>query len=220
MDELLFEDSRLSEELDSRVRSDLRQGEKLLWVGQPRPGRLSRQAWPIVLFGIPWTAFALFWMAMASGFIFLGNQNPQPAGQGFDIFRWFFPLFGLPFVLVGLGMLSSPYWFTRRARKTCYAVTTQRAIIWQAGWFGSMEIRSFAPAELNRIRRVEYANGEGDLIFEDLLTMAHFERSRHQTSMRAGFMGISNVKKIEELITKALLHPSNETPQSENTSQQ
>ncbi len=213
MDELLFEDSRLPDELDARVRSELRQGEKLLWVGQPRPGRLARQAWPIVLFGIPWTAFALFWMAGAAGMLFMAGGAQQPQGNnGFDIIRFVFPLFGLPFVLVGFGMLSSPYWLMRRARKTCYAVTTQRAIIWQAGWFGSMEIRSFAPAELNRMRRVEYANGEGDLIFEDLLTMAHFERSKHQTNMRSGFMGISNVKKSEELITKALLSPSNEKP--------
>lgn len=204
MDELLFEDNRLPDELDTRVRSELRQGEKLLWVGQPRPGRMARQALPIVLFGIPWTAFALFWMAMASGILIWGDPQPV-ADQGFQLFRWFFPLFGLPFVLLGLGMLSSPYWLMRRARKTCYAVTTQRAIIWQAGWFGSMEIRSYAPVELNKIRRVEYSNGEGDLIFEDLITVTRFERSSHQNNMKSGFMGISNVKVIEELITKALL---------------
>ena len=83
MDELLFEDNRLPDELDTRVRSELRQGEKLRWVGQPRPGRMARQALPIVLFGIPWTAFALFWMAMASGILFWGDPQPV-ADQGFQ----------------------------------------------------------------------------------------------------------------------------------------
>lgn len=214
MDEFLFDDSRLPDELDARVRSELRQNEKLLWVGQPRPGRMARQAWPIVLFGIPWTAFSLFWMAMATGFLFWGNDHKQPdVPMGFNIFRFIFPLFGLPFLLVGFGMLSTPYWLIRRARKTCYAVTSQRAIIWQAGWLGSMEVRSFAPDNLNRIRRIEYANGEGDLIFEDVWPIVHVERSRVQTPMRTGFLGIRNVRNIEELITKALLPCDNKAQQ-------
>ena len=110
MDAPLFDDSSLPADLDARVRSELRDHERLLWVRQPRAGRFARQALPLVLFGIPWTAFALFWTAAASGMLFGGAGNGGPGS--------FFPLFGLPFVLIGVGMLSSPCWFIRQAKRT------------------------------------------------------------------------------------------------------
>jgi len=64
---------------------------------------------PIVLFGIPWTAAALFWMALTSGFE-MPNFNFK---DGFDVF----PLFGIPFVFIGLEMLSSPLRMIRKAKK-------------------------------------------------------------------------------------------------------
>jgi hypothetical protein len=203
----LYGDSSLPPELDARVRSELGDGERLLWVGQPRPGRFARSAIPIVLFGIPWTAFALFWMATASGVWFGGFKGAGGVGALFACF----PLFGLPFVLVGLGMLSSPYWLWRRAKRTCYALTDRRAILWQAGWFGSVEVRSYSPAELTRISRTEHADGSGDLVFEEVLSLGR-DSDGHRTTRttRHGFMAISNVREIEELLRKALLSGGDE----------
>ena len=39
-----------------------------------------------------------------------------------------FPLFGLPFLLVGLAMVSSPFLVGRKARRTACCVTNQRAM--------------------------------------------------------------------------------------------
>jgi hypothetical protein len=207
MDMLLYGDSRLSPELDARVRKELREGEQLLWVGQPLPRRFSRQALPIVIFGIPWTAFALFWMAMASGIVFGGFQ----AGNGaFGLVSLLFPLFGLPFVLIGIGMLSSPYWMRRRAMRTCYALSDRRAILWEPGWSSSVEVRSYGPAELAKMRRVDYADGSGDLIFEEVVSVGR-DSDGHRTThtRRHGFIGIDRVREIEELLRKALL-PAND----------
>src|SRR5262245_16089820 len=118
MDDPLFDNSSLPADLDARVRSEMRDGERLLWVGQPKPGRFARHAIPIVLFGIPWTAFALLWTGCASGILFGGFGNNDGPG-GFGAFFAYFPLFGLLFVLIGLGMLSSPYWLWRQAKRTC-----------------------------------------------------------------------------------------------------
>ncbi len=203
MDMLSFDNGDLAADLNDRVRSELRDGERLLWVGQPRPGRFARQALPIVLFGIPWTAFALFWMAGASGVLF-GDFG---VGRGaFGAFRILFPLFGLPFVLIGLGMLSSPFWLRRRAKRTCYALTDRRAILWEAGWFGSFEVRSYGPAELQKIRRVEYPDRGGDLVFEEVITIGRDTDGDRTTNVkRRGFMGIDQVREIEEMLRKALL---------------
>lgn len=200
MDSPLFANSSLPDELDARVRSELRDGEQLLWVGQPRPGRYARQAIPIVLFGIPWTAFALFWTAMASGMLFGGNGGPGK----FEAFFACFPLFGVPFVLIGLGMLSSPYWLWRQAKRTCYALTDRRAIIWQADKFGSVSVRSYGPEALGKVYRTEYADGSGDLVFEEVVSLGR-NGDRITTTTRHGFMAISNVREIEELLRKVLL---------------
>ena len=99
--------SGLPADLDARVRSEMRDGEQLLWVGQPRPGRFARQAIPLVLFGIPFTAFAVFWMVVTSSALLFGGfaNNVGPGGFGW-FFAACFPLFGLPFMLIGLGMLE------------------------------------------------------------------------------------------------------------------
>jgi hypothetical protein len=196
----LFHDSRLPPELDARVRSELRDGELLLWVGQPRPGRFARSAIPMVLVAIPFTAFALFWIVAASGMM-LGAFK----GGVHAVFACF-PLFGLPFVLVGFGMLASPYWMLRRAKRTCYALTDQRAILWHAGWFGSTDVRSYGPAALARIHRSEHRDGSGDLIFEVVTSYGDI-RHRYRTAHSSyhGFIAIDKVREVEALISKALL---------------
>jgi len=193
----------LPEELDNRMRSELRDGERLVWTGQPMPGRFMRSSIPIALFGIPFTAFAIFWIAGASG-MFFGGGGGGPAG--FDAFFTCFPLFGVPFILIGLGMLSSPFWMYRRAQRTCYAMTNQRAIVWTAGWFCGMEVRSFKAPDLDRMARRDYGDGTGDLIFQEIVTTSRDSEGylRSQRTER-GFLAIENVREVEELIQRTLL---------------
>jgi hypothetical protein len=198
----LFGDGQLPPELDARVRGELQRDEQLLWVGQPIPARFARGGWFLMFFGVPFTAFAVFWMAITSFGVFQGGL---PGGGFLGLFACF-PLFGLPFVVVGLGLLSSPYWLRQRAKRVCYAVTDSRAIVWDAGWFGGLEVRSYGPDQLTRIRRVEYPDGCGDLVFEELVTVGR-DSDGHSTTgtRRYGFMAIPQVHTVEELLRKALL---------------
>jgi hypothetical protein len=189
----LFNDSSLPADLSVQVRNELRDGERLLWVGQPRPGRFARQAGCVVLFAIPWTAFAIFWMANA---LFPGAGGQ---GQGGGALDWCFALFGLPFVLIGLLLLSSPYWVIRHAKRTCYALTDRRAILRKPGLLGGIEVRSYGPAELTKLHRVDYSDGVGDLVFEEVKVGADGDGTQ-----RHGFLAIDNVRKVEELLRKAL----------------
>lgn len=205
---LLYGDSRLPDELDARVRSELAHGEQLLWVGQPRPSRFARMTIPIVLFGIPWTGFAIFWTTMASWGLWGNAGGAQNVGPGF-LFSICFPLFGLPFILIGLGMLSSPFWARRRAKRTCYAVTNRRAILLAAGAFRGVEVRSYRPADLTKMFRRENADGSGDIVFEEITQVRSTRDSSSTTrTQERGFLGIENVREIEELLRKALLSDS------------
>ena len=52
------ETASIPQELHSLVEMELQSGERITWIAQPVSGRLARSTWPVVLFGIPWTAFA------------------------------------------------------------------------------------------------------------------------------------------------------------------
>lgn len=186
----------LDPKIERFLYEELGPNEKLLWSGAPRPGRMSRRTLPIVLFSIPWTAFALFWIAGASGF----KRPDFSHGAGL------FPLFGVPFVLVGFGMLSSPFWAMRKARKTVYAVTSERAIILEGGGFrGAVNVRSFRADQLQNIRRVQLADGSGDLVLDQKITTDN-EGSRRATDL--GFLGIPDVKAVETLLQSIQRKPA------------
>ena len=169
--------------MQQMVQDELRSGESLLWMGKPIPKRLAMKTMPIILFAIPWTAFALFWTAGAAGFKF-----PQ-FNQGFDLF----PLFGLPFILIGLGMFCSPLWMVWKAKRTAYVLTNKRAILFDGG--RSTTIRSFYLGKLDKLRRIQHADGSGDLIFDREVKVD--SEGDNQTTDH-GFLAINNVKKVED----------------------
>ncbi|MDX2200053.1 MAG: hypothetical protein SF069_13915 [Phycisphaerae bacterium] len=156
---------------------------------QPIPGRMARMTLPIVLFAIPWTAFAVFWTAAAGW-----GTSKAETGAGFF---GFFPLFGVPFILIGLGMLASPFWARRNARRSAYVLTDRRAILIAAGWSGSVTVRSFGPDRLTDLRRRQHADGSGDLVFaEDV----HRDSEGARHSADVGFLAIREVKAVEGMV--------------------
>jgi hypothetical protein len=182
----MIEPARMDQALRTRVEMELQPGERIVWMDQPIPGRMARGSWALVVFGIPWTAFAVFWTAMAAK----GVSSEKGAGPFI-----LFPLFGVPFILIGLGMLTSPYWARRRATRVAYVVTDRRAIILQGGWRGSMSIRSFEPAALTDLNRTQHADGSGDLVFTH--DFRRGSKGRTYTT-DVGFIGVRDVRSVEE----------------------
>ncbi len=182
----------LSERLKGLIEGELEDAEDIRWIGQPTPRLFARRSLPIVLFGIPWTAFAVFWIAGAAGFK-VPNFN-----QGADLF----PLFGIPFVLIGFGMLSAPLWMLRKSRRTVYVVTDRRAIIFDGG-LHSTTIRSYwAAAHLGDLRRNQRDDGFGDLIFDR--RVSHDSDGKAQQT-DVGFFAIPEVKAVENLVRGILV---------------
>lgn len=188
--------TRLPQKLRSLVESEMQAGERINWMEQPIPGRMARMTLPIVLFGIPWTAFALSWTASAAW----GTSKVEGGPGLFSAF----PLFGLPFILIGLGMLSSPYWSRRKAHRSAYVLTDRRAILFSADWRGSVTVRSFEPERLTDLQRKQHADGSGDLVFAQD-SRRDSDGGRH--TIDVGFLAIREVKNVEELV-KALAQRS------------
>ncbi len=94
--------------------------ENIVWQGQP-DGKFRLRGKNIVIsvFGLFFLVFSLFWTVMAA------SAGQMPVGM-----RLLFPLFGLPFVLVGLYLVVGIHWFDALGRrKTHYTLTNKRAFI-------------------------------------------------------------------------------------------
>jgi hypothetical protein len=174
-----MDDSPISPELAGRVANELAPEEKLVWAGQPRADLALRAAWVLIPMGILFTGFTLFWTALAP---------------------WFMAPCGLPFFAIGLFMLGSPIWLRTLARKTVYALTDRRAIIFKPSWFGRVLVQSFTAAGLGQMSRRERPDGSGDLIFQ-VFTTGFGENAR---SEQQGFLAIDDVRAVEDLVRRTL----------------
>ncbi|MBI5844289.1 MAG: hypothetical protein HZB23_06440 [Deltaproteobacteria bacterium] len=146
----------VSREMYDLVRRELEPGEKIEWYEQPVPRYFSPGTLGKFLFAIPWTAFTFFWTAGAAGFKMPDFSQGIPS---------LFPLFGLPFILIGLGMLSAPLRSHRRAFKTIYAITDKRAMIITDG--RTRTVQSLLPESFTRLIRKEKRDGTGHILYED-----------------------------------------------------
>ena len=184
-------------EAEQRLQGELRDGEHLLWAGRPRIPFLVWSALPVSIFGLFFGGFALFWIIGAAT---VTRSVPSEVGGGFGLFSLLFPLFGLPFLLVGLGLILSPWLAKLRLKKTFYGVTDQRAILLEPSGFSGVETRFYPLADLERMVRTQKADGSGDLVFEEE-TQSYRRKGRSRTRhVRHGFMGIEEVRRVEDLI--------------------
>jgi hypothetical protein len=155
---------------------EMRGGEKLLWAAKPGAMGLARAEIGRALIGIPFLAFALYWTWSAGAKNWLAGQD-NPAG--------FFPLFGLIFIVVGVGFVLSPLWAAIRARWIVYAVSDRRAVIITR--FPTRRVQSFTPQYMEGLERIERGDGSGDLILRREYTSS---RRRSSQLRRIGFFGI------------------------------
>lgn len=176
----------MNPEADMIAQQELDSGERLLWAGRGSPGRLAIKGIAATLFGIPFTAFSLFWMYMAAG-----QRVPDISGGRMTDYFW---MFGVPFLLVGCGMLLLPLWLYWQGTRTVYAVTDRRALIITGG--RSRTVKSLGPADTARVERKEHGDGTGDLVFEQ----ADSGDRRRQQRMPTGFFGIRDARTVEQLL--------------------
>lgn len=177
-------EASIAPEVLSQVKEELDESEKLLWVGQPKTIGVDLPSCLNLIFMVPFgIVFAFF------GLIFI------VASLFADEAPFFVPLVGgMLVVLIGLGMVVIPI---RRANKrACYAVTNQRAIVWEPGSDGNMTVR-VRSIKSNLVVHNPSDDGSGDLIFEEhSLVQSH--------SNQIGFSNIANVREVKHLIEEKL----------------
>lgn len=169
-------------------------GESVRWTG--RPGAWRAFAWTslIWIFGIPWLAFSVFWEATVVGSLLLSKGAP-PAGSMGQTMGWVMALFGLPFVLIGLGMLLAPFAAFRTARRTVYALTNKRFITITQG--RTRHVKSVLPDLIRSIERKERRDGSGNL----RLILGYEKDGDGDTVTKAeDLVAIPEVRKVENML--------------------
>lgn len=184
---------KMPPDLQQRVARELQAGEVVRWAAQPDPSRLMRQGFLIWLFFIPWTAFSVFWIWGAAGFRLPDFSGPFS----------FFPLFGLPFLFIGIGGLASPWWLRMQAKHMIYVITNKRAF--SLSGKNSVRMISWQPEQLGQMTRTERPDGSGDLVFDREMRPGNRGGS---VEHKRGFMALRDVRTAESFINALVANRS------------
>ncbi|HKW88748.1 MAG TPA: PH domain-containing protein [Candidatus Acidoferrales bacterium] len=176
-----------------RAQSELESGESLSWAGTADPRRAAIGAIPAAIFGIPFAGFALFWMSEAFR---ATNTMSRTAHNSFVSGFKVFPLFGVPFLLIGLAITLAPLWAFLKGKSTVYAVTNRRVMV--ISGTNSRAVQSFTPADIASVEHRERPDGSGDIV---LMTNTLQRRGNNiAIPMKVALCGIPNVKQVAEQV--------------------
>jgi hypothetical protein len=132
---------------ENELRSELLEGERFIWTGRPQTGiKFNSGDIFLIPFSIMWCGFAVFWESSV-----LTSNAP-----------FFFCIWGVPFVLVGLYFVVGRFFYDKMNReRTVYAITPNRIII-KSGAF-SKTVETFNIRTLSNLSIIEKDNGVGTI---------------------------------------------------------
>ena len=175
--------------LEQQLRREMSPGEQLLWSAMPDPKRM-KIIFGVWLFAVPWTAFALFWTGAASSGLWAGHAS--------SIISWIFPLWGLPFIGVGLWMLSMPFSIRKQAKHMIFGITNQRVLSLMD--HRKRDVRSVSLDLLGPISRKEGADGWGDVTIE---TGSSRDSDGDRVTDKFQIFGVPDVARVERMLREA-----------------
>jgi hypothetical protein len=133
--------------LTTELQEHLDTNEKLIWTGQPKKGIVFRTADIFLIpFSLLWCGFAIFWFTTA-----ISSGAP-----------FFFAMFGIPFVVIGLIFVFGRFIIDAKQREnTFYGLTDDRIII-KSGVY-KKTIKSLNIRTLSDIEYDEKNDGSGTI---------------------------------------------------------
>ena len=156
------------------------------------PGRAAIAALPAAFFGIPFAGFALFWISQAyHATSSMSKSTNNSFVHGFQVF----PLFGLPFLFIGLGIVLAPLWAFLKGGSTVYAITNQRIMIITGG--STRLVKSVTPADIVSIDHRERPDGSGDIVIQ---TTGTTRTNNSVSQVKVALFGIPNVKQVAQQV--------------------
>jgi uncharacterized membrane protein YdbT with pleckstrin-like domain len=176
------------EQVRNALSKHIRADERALWIGKPEKTPFIVPTLAAIPFGLIFFGFSIFWMW----------------GAGFAGAPWPFVLFGLPFVLIGLGTtVGGPILGLMRYRNTEYMITDQR-IITQTGAIG-LDTRF---VDFDKIQEVYVKVGFIDKMFGTgsvlAITAGHVYVGEGGPYMRPSLVALKDPYKVQKLLQEAI----------------
>jgi hypothetical protein len=169
-------------------------GEKVLWQGAPGRGiRFRRSDFFLIPFGLFFFGFAVFWETTVLSTV--GNAGNAPPG-----FTLIFPVFGIPFILVGLYMVIGRFfWDAYRRKHSTYLLTNRRALI-ETQAFGR-KLVSVNLTDLDEVGLEERRDGSGTVILGQDVQIGFGDNRRTKQAPRFDF--IPDAQRVYKLVEEA-----------------
>jgi len=196
-------------EWNRRLERELEEGEVLLWVGQPDATMAAvRHLFHIAKIMAALLVFEVFLVLLCLNEIRQGN----PA--------WLFLFVLLTAALVILPLLA--LWQRRQARRSCYAVTNRRALVYLPSVFGSLNLVTYLPEQLERMTFEQsrlFGPDAGDVVFAKqtrtkTVTTKTTQGPPQPTRVEVfksvkkfGFLMLRDARRVENLIEEQVLVP-------------
>jgi hypothetical protein len=176
-----------------RFQPYLSPGERVLWSGRPKQGlALSSRDALLIPFSLMWGGFAIFWN--------VGVWTDFKTDTADD---WFFKLWGLPFLAVGLYLILGRFFHDAWIRRNLlYAVSDRRILVLRGSNITSRDIKSLPMLDFS-----EHRDGTGTILFDSdeggysmLGRRRGFGDWTLSRSANAQFFRIQNPRRVYELI--------------------
>ena len=153
----------------------LGRGERLIWWDRPNPARYARRDANFgVLFGVFFLGFAIFWMTTA-------YRAPG-----------LFFLFGIPFVLAGLWMVTAPLRAYRAAHATAFALTDKRVLTVTGSTVTARPLE-----HVDFVETESAADGSGNVLFmTEPVSFVPWQWNSQQMTRRSGFIAIADAERV------------------------
>jgi len=178
-----------NQKIERELKNHLDSGEKLLWGGKPKQEIiLKRSDILLIPFSLMWGGFAIFWE-----YSVISSNAP-----------FFFKLWGIPFVLVGVYFIIGRFFYDAKRRKeTLYGITSTRLII-KSGVF-SKKITSLNIDNLPGLTLIEKGDRSGTVVLGNETAYGEFFRGsgvpEGKYRVAPAFELIKNARKVYTQIT-------------------
>lgn len=175
-------------QLTQELRREIEPSEKLLWSGFPIQGvRLRGQDALLIPFSLLWGGFAVFWE-----YGVVTSNAP-----------FFFDLWGIPFVAMGLWLIVGRFFGDAWSRaRTVYGVTSSRVLI--VSGVIRRGTRSLELLGLSEINLSERTDGYGTITFGPMSTFNALRGWPGSNPYQSpAFEGIARARQVHQIIREA-----------------
>jgi hypothetical protein len=150
-----------ADEARSELSRELSSKEQMLWTGKPKQGVIFRPSdFFLIPFSVMWCGFAVFWeYTVLTQMVFSPHRQNIPGPMAV-----IFPLWGIPFVLIGLYMVFGRFFVEAKARETTYYGVTSDRILIKSGLF-SRTVKSLNLRTLLDLSFTEGDEGRSTITF-------------------------------------------------------